>query len=63
MDKMVRSDIEKAQGVSGFLVPLEVLPENVRLKGPGGYVGLNVYGIVRKIDSQMYLEVEKWKML
>ena len=61
MNKTPKDDIRKAQGLKGFLIPLEVLPESLNLFGLRSYHKLEVTGQIVEIEGERFFQTEKWK--
>lgn len=62
MEKIVRDDIQKAQGLK-FLIPLAVLPEKLEWMAMGALVKMSVVGQIVEIDGTKYLQTESWGTL
>lgn len=63
MLKIEKDDIQKAQGLKNFLIPVEVLPVNVEMSGLRSIHKLSVVGTTVIIEGQKYLKVDNWKIL
>lgn len=57
-----KDDIQKEYGIKGFLVPLEVMPDSLKLFQLRSYHKLTVTGQIVEIEGQKFFEVESWKL-
>lgn len=62
MDKPKKTDLEKEYGIKGFLIPLQVLPENLNLFQNRSYHKLKVTGQIVEVEGTRFFEIEEWKI-
>lgn len=64
MSEIKKTAVEEIDGVSGFLIPEQVLPGNlINYFGLGASFTMTVSGSMKKIKDQVFFEVEGWKLL
>ncbi|MDD2212179.1 MAG: hypothetical protein PHW39_02880 [Syntrophomonadaceae bacterium] len=63
MNEIKKTVIEEGQGISGFLIPEQVLPSNlIDYFGLGAPFTMTVSGSMKKIEDTVFFEVEGWKL-
>ncbi|MFA7079117.1 MAG: hypothetical protein WC147_12020 [Syntrophomonas sp.] len=63
MNEIKKTPVEEAQGIAGFLIPEQVLPNNlVAYFGLGSSITMTVSGQMKKINDSIFFEVEGWKL-
>lgn len=63
MNEIKKTAIEEVQGVSGYIIPEQVLPSSlVDYFGLGRAFTMIVSGSMKNINGKIFFEVESWNL-